>query len=166
VARSSWSKSEKGSRLTIEDRSTPHRPTASEPAIRHPSIPFDAIQRLSLGEEFADQPILVRAVGQEPPDDERDLFRREFLLSNLQRIRLALERDQHRCVHAARGAGTSVFSVGAELERCDGPLSLSRPRELHDQRLEVSSPEPELQKTHEIWSALVPRIRARSYLVM
>jgi hypothetical protein len=35
----------------------------------------------------------VSSVGQEPPDDERDLFRREFLLSNLQRIRLALERD-------------------------------------------------------------------------
>ena len=77
------------------------------------------------------------SIWQVPAHDERNLLLPQLLDGNLQRIRLALEVDQHRRVHAAR----SVSQI---------PRLTLLPEET----------------TYLICSALVPKMRAFSYLVI
>ena len=86
-------------------------------------------------------PILIAAVWKEAPDDERDLVCSQFFHCNVKWIRLAFDGHQNRSVHAD-----------------------SRSRS--DQLVPVDNCKPLICLPHLICKALVPNIRALSYLVM
>jgi len=50
------------------------------------------------------------------PDDQRDLAEPQFLLGNLERIRLSLELDQNGCVHTTTTGVNMSAQVGDQLD--------------------------------------------------
>lgn len=54
----------------------------------------------SIADQFCDAPILITAVGKVTSDDERYFSLRELFDGDLQGVGLAIQRHEHRCVHA------------------------------------------------------------------
>lgn len=78
---------------------------------------------LLLGQKFAHEPIFITSVGQEPPDDQRDLFRRQLFLRDHERIRFTFERHEHGRVHPVWSERRSGISI-----HCQGWLCNARTR--------------------------------------
>ena len=69
---------------------------------RHTCTWWMGLSVCSVADELGHAPILEAAVGQVSSDDEGDFALGKLLDSDLQRVRLAIERYEDRCVHTAR----------------------------------------------------------------